>query len=126
MLFWQSEPSLTSLTDQFFPEGISTCAVLLPGLCRMPKPSSARWSLTYEIEEQDYEPSDDLDDLEWQELLGQPDSNALDLSGSNVFGALQSAAARGDGRAHLAMALIEDLALQDEADFDQPKGRDGI
>ena len=31
----------------------------------MPKPSSARWSLTYEIEEQDYEPSDDLDDLEW-------------------------------------------------------------
>ena len=92
----------------------------------MPKPSSARWSLTYEIEEQDYEPSDDLDDLEWQELLGQPDSNALDLSGSNVFGALQSAAARGDGRAHLAMALIEDLALQDEADFDQPKGRDGF
>lgn len=77
----------------------------------------------YEEEARDDDDLDDLDDA-WEEHLDQPDP-ALRLNTPWVTDGLRAAAARGDGRAHLAMALLIDLGLQEDDDSEESKRLDG-
>lgn len=79
----------------------------------------------YEEEARDDDAFDDLDDEAWEERLNRPDPAPLRLDNPWVIDGLQAAAARGDGRAHLAMALVTDLGLQEDDDSEESKGLDG-
>ncbi|KPU89193.1 hypothetical protein APR50_33840 [Variovorax paradoxus] len=62
------------------------------------------------------EKHDDLDELDeegWRERW-QAQEEALDLSATEVREALGAAAERGDGRAHLALALLEGMVLLED------------
>jgi hypothetical protein len=80
----------------------------------------------YEREDQDDDTLNNLDEDGREDFLDRPESAALELDGDGVVQGLQSAAARGDGRAHLAMALLDNLVIDEGDDFDGPKGSDGI
>lgn len=80
----------------------------------------------YEEDDRDDDALDDLDDAAWEERLNRPDPTPLRLNNPWVKDGLRAAAARGDGRAHLAMALLNDLALQEEDDDDESQESQGL
>ena len=79
----------------------------------------------YEEDAYDDEALDDLDDAAWEERLNRPDPAPLGLDNSWVTDGLLAAAARGDGRAHLAMALLSESNLQENDDAEKSEGLDG-
>lgn len=79
----------------------------------------------YEEVPYDNDALDDLDDAAWEERLNRPDPAPLGLDNSWVIDGLRAAAARGDGRAHLAMALLSDLDLKNNDDVEKSESLDG-
>jgi len=65
------------------------------------------------VDEESDEDLEELDDEGWRER-SQAQEQALDLSATEVREALGAAAERGDGRAHLALALLDGLALLED------------
>lgn len=79
----------------------------------------------YEEEVRDDDDLDNFDDAAWEERLNLPDIAPLRLDNPWVTDGLQAAAARDDGRAHLAMALLTNIVLQEDDDSEESKGLDG-